>query len=357
MTIDNTNNGTIPQGDPVVEQQIPVTEQVQETVEHQEAKPELREVPEFLLMNGRIVMGNELIADSTPEQLAEMGFKVPTQTEGQPEGQQEQVKTEQPEGPQMYTSDEMRDLTFDKLDPTRIPPELMPFYKSMQAGFTRSMQANAEQKKQYEAFIQSQQRPAPQPQAPPDPIQQVKFRHEQLAKDAMAEFESIYGEYFDNDPIHRVALSDIVANRKAMEYAQQNKVYEVQSVMSEYVNDPEWSSIDKFAADMLQKMPFNVSQAIQAKIAQGDTKVLNKFLAAVRDEFRNLQHPKSTPAPAPVVPIVPIQVRPQLKPPSVEGGGPSMLPGVRPKPDYAALGKMTMDQQAQWFRDRGLDKQ
>jgi hypothetical protein len=44
---------------------------------------------------------------------------------------------EEPEGKNAYTPEEMKALDFEKIDTTRIPEEMQPFYKAMQASFTK----------------------------------------------------------------------------------------------------------------------------------------------------------------------------------------------------------------------------
>lgn len=58
------------------------------------------------------------------------------------ENQQETgYETEKP----LYTPQEMRALDWEQVDTSRIPPEQMPFYKSMQAAFTKKRQAQADE--------------------------------------------------------------------------------------------------------------------------------------------------------------------------------------------------------------------
>lgn len=56
----------------------------------------------------------------------------------------------EPSAPTQYSADEMREIGIDKLDPERIPKELVPFYKSMQADYTRKTQQIAEERRRVE---------------------------------------------------------------------------------------------------------------------------------------------------------------------------------------------------------------
>lgn len=52
---------------------------------------------------------------------------------------------EEKNGKTFYTNDEMRSLDWSKIDTSRIPPELQPFYKSMQASYTKKRQSEVEE--------------------------------------------------------------------------------------------------------------------------------------------------------------------------------------------------------------------
>ena len=56
-----------------------------------------------------------------------------------PEGS-EAPKSEEGKQTQFYTAEEMRNLDFNAVDTSRIPPEHLPFYKSMQSSFTKTKQ-------------------------------------------------------------------------------------------------------------------------------------------------------------------------------------------------------------------------
>ena len=70
-----------------------------------------------------------------------------------------------PQTQQPYTPEEVKELGIEKLDPNRIPPELQPFYKSMQADYTRKTMAIKDKERALQT-LQLQQQPV-QPQTPP----------------------------------------------------------------------------------------------------------------------------------------------------------------------------------------------
>lgn len=62
-------------------------------------------------------------------------------TESQEEQGQEEEGNLEP-----YTPEEVQELGIERLDPRRIPEELVPFYRSMQADYTRKTQALARER-------------------------------------------------------------------------------------------------------------------------------------------------------------------------------------------------------------------
>ncbi|MDD3157019.1 hypothetical protein [Anaeromusa sp.] len=80
-----------------------------------------------------------------------------------------------PQAQQPYTPEEVKELGIEKLDPNRIPPELQPFYKSMQADYTRKTQAIKDKERALQTLhLQQQQPPVPpqmHPNAPEVPMQ------------------------------------------------------------------------------------------------------------------------------------------------------------------------------------------
>lgn len=122
------------------------------------------DTPEFALTaDGRFVFGEELSSgesasaepgeeESAQEKAgesaaAEPGAKTPSTVEGEAASQAAKEGEERSETDRPYTPEEIRAMGIDKLDPSRLPPELLPFYKSMQAGFTRKMQELADERR------------------------------------------------------------------------------------------------------------------------------------------------------------------------------------------------------------------
>lgn len=64
----------------------------------------------------------------------------------------------QPQGKVMYSPEEMRTLSPDEVDTSRIPAEQMGFYKAMQAGFTKNQQRRMDELKEQQAAVDKQRR-------------------------------------------------------------------------------------------------------------------------------------------------------------------------------------------------------
>lgn len=79
--------------------------------------------------------------------VAEPGAETPSRSEGKAASQDAGEGEERSEKDRPYTPEEIRAVGIDKLDPSRLPTELVPFYKSMQAGFTRKMQELADERR------------------------------------------------------------------------------------------------------------------------------------------------------------------------------------------------------------------
>lgn len=114
------------------------------------------------------------------------------QTSDTAEGTTEQGKQK------YYTAEEMKSLEVDNLDTSRIPPEMQPFYKSLQAVNTRKSQELSELQKRYDAKFQE----LSQPQKPANPLYQ-QYRQNPLAVQRSIDTEVRKLEYqlYNLDPL------------------------------------------------------------------------------------------------------------------------------------------------------------
>ncbi len=136
-------------------------EQAQQPKEEQKPEFALTEDGELVINDGENVVAVNAYGDAK-EELGEETKEKPTEepkeeektgqsSEGE-EGTEKQDKENfvQPEN-EYYTKEEIEKIGIDKLDPNKIPEELVPFYKSMQADYTRKTQRLAEERKKLEA--------------------------------------------------------------------------------------------------------------------------------------------------------------------------------------------------------------
>ena len=246
-----------------------------------------------------------------------------------------------PEQPDYHTPEEIRDVGIDKLDPNRIPPELLPYYKSMQADYVRKTQDLATQRKQLEQHTQ----PQPQPQTQAQPEYNPKAYYEQLYGIAKSSVEKAIGEDYDEfNPLHQTALADEVANIKAHIIQQQQFHQNLGNVMNKYTQDPSWAEIDRYALEKLNNMPYQIATQVKQRIDSGDLAFIDQYLGMVKQEYYKSKNPQP-------------QVVPQQKPrpPFMESGGGGEQPNNSPRQmDYKSLGKMKMDDQVKLFEKFGL---
>lgn len=260
----------------------------------------------------------------------------------------------QEEQPKPYTPEEIAQEPIERLDPSRIPPELQPYYKSMLADYTRKTQALAEQRRQFEMqmaqFQQAQQPPqqqqqAQQPTEPPVNVQRQYY--EQLHGIAKARVEQAFGEAFDElNPMHATALVDEVANVKVYLIEQQQRQAAIQNVLGSFQQDPEWQSIDKYAMELLDNMPYHQAKQIRSRIESGDIAFMNDFLKHAKTEYYKAKNP--APAQQSAAPSM------KLKPPAVESAGQGLTKNEQPTFDPKSLGRMSVDDQAKVFERLGL---
>ena len=257
--------------------------------------------------------------------------------------------TQDTEQPAYYTQDEIKELGIDKLDPNKLPPDLVPFYKSLQADYTRKNQAVAEQRKFLEQQMLQSQYQQPQAQQPPMQQQtpeQVRMQYyEQLYNVAKQEVDSSFkqaGIEFDEfNPMHQAALADAVANIKVHMIQQQQYQSGIQNLMNNYQSDPDWPELDRYAWERLDNMPYKQASVIREKIQNGDLATIKSFLDETKAEFDARKNP---------------QQFVKQKPPHVESGGTGNNKPATQQFNIAQIGRMRIDQQAKVLEALGLTK-
>lgn len=263
-----------------------------------------------------------------------------------------------PEQPpqQYYTPDELKQTSFDKIDPFKLPPELQELYKSMQVPFSKATQQLSQQRQQYEQFMAQTpqfQQQVPQPQTIPQ--QQIpqepqsvdkKAYYNKLFETAKSVVEKDFGENFDElNPQHQAALVDVVTELKQEFYSQQNKINQVQQVISAFSQEPDWKEIDAYAKWRISKLPFEVAEPLMQKIKMGDPAALHAALSIARDELRAVKRQQQ-------IPQTPQTT--STKVPFVETPGASTQQDVVRTPDYTQMRGKSTDELARMVQEWGL---
>lgn len=261
---------------------------------------------------------------------------------------------EQPEQQQQapYTPTEMEELGLERLDPSRIPPELHPFYRSMLRDYTRKTQIVAEQRRAIEEAGR-QQREAQQRRPPT-----MAEAYAMLDQEALRRTTEMLGiapdEYDDLNRVHRGAYDD--ARRQLMaqfeegqrqQREQQQIEQHVRHVWNEGVAAvageihiqeilnwaPEW--FDGLTSKEVRTGREELSQALRA----GDSATVTKYV----EKLRAAWYAKHRPQPAAPKRTVP----PKTVPAS---GAATPFSGV----DLREFGNMSPDEQADALRRLGL---
>ena len=220
------------------------------------------------------------------------------------QSKEEEQPSEGEEKPQYYTKEEMQELGLEKLDPKRIPPELVPFYKSMQADYTRKTQALAQERKVIESlldnalsnpvvaqqlmsdpnFIQTaQQHPqlaqklqAVSQMAQP---QQQKSPVEVIAEQAKKMVEQEFGQEFDPLDERHIAALNLYTQQITQQIAQQEAIN--QRVAQLMAQEPRFQEVDVYAQQKFASMPMQEA----AKILAGGIPAILEFWEQARKEF------------------------------------------------------------------------
>ena len=311
-----------------------------------------------------LVSGTQAVQE--PEQSAEETYVL--NEDGEVEikevssGEQETGEAKQEEAqPQKnyYSPEEIEKIGIDKLDPNRLPPELVPFYKSMQADYTRKTQAVAEERKLIERLLDkalshpevakefmndpdlvaaaqrypqlAQKLQAVSQMAQPQAVSPIK----QLTEMAKKAVEQELGEEFDEfNPEHMAALTLKVQEIQQQMAQQQAVISRIQQLQT---SEPHFAEIDEYAQQKLMEMPYAEAQKILS-----DFDALIKFWEDARKEWYDKRLNQNQQP----------QTQPQ-NPPQVETAGAQK---VETKPSFnpEMLAEMDDDEIAQFLVKQGL---
>jgi len=279
-------------------------------------------------------------------------------------GEQDSDEPEQPaEQPPEPPKPQTFTVKVDGVDRQVTLEELQRGYM-MQADYTKKTQALANERRALEQKYNQQQNPQQgqpaQQQKPVQPQVDPKAYYKTLSDYAINQVQRNLGEDFDEyNPVHQAALADEISTIKAQMYERNAKQQELQQVYSKYAQDPNIKEIDTYAAQRLNQLPYGAAVKIQKALRENDARVIDAYMAAVRDEYyRNRGYiPASERAVQQNQPMAsPAKPVPNVKPPFVENTGATKEPQkpTQKNLDYTKLGKMTLAQQAQVATKLGL---
>lgn len=216
----------------------------------------------------------------------ELQQETPTNTA--PEEKDNPTQAEEPE-PQ-YTPEEIAETGIEALDPTRIPPELIPWYKSM----LRDYRSKTEQLAREREELRRKAEPAPaQPQLTPAQINAIKVRQIAEASKIRACREYLGIEVsqfseFDSDHITAFNLAqreitDAVKAEEAKQQSSSQRKNAMESILSEYrIKEPNFDKIDKWAGEWVDNLPARQHREFFATLASGNSKDIREAIETIR---------------------------------------------------------------------------
>lgn len=194
--------------------------------------------------------------------------KQETQGQESKEGQKDVV---QPEG-EYYTKEEIQKIGIDKLDPKKIPEELVPFYKSMQADYTRKTQKLAEERRKLEEAKKEIEKQAKiieiqaQTNLPADVIRS-------LLEESKAEIRGMVGEDLDEFDPDVQALVQTRMAEKVFAYKQKQVAQQKLQAAEEYLKqtDPLFAETEQVFKYILQnELPLKAIEELKVAQEIGD---------------------------------------------------------------------------------------
>ena len=212
----------------------------------------------------------------------------------------------QPEEKKYYSPDEIKEVGIEKLDPNKIPPELVPFYKSMQADYTRKTQAVREREKELEA-LRSQPQPEVHPEQPQMTEQQAHDLFYEAAKERAAALLGIKADDFDEyDAKHMTYLTVASQELYAMaqrEMARRSHLSEKKRKYDELLGklreeEPHYDEINQWASAYLEQLPYKEYSKYMRTFNDGTVEEIGEAIQQIRKAwYREKQgtRPKETP--------------------------------------------------------------
>jgi hypothetical protein len=301
--------------------------------------------PQFALRDGKLAW-----AEAGEGENADISTQTPEDTEGQ----------EQQQPPTYYTAEQIRQLGLENLNQEQLPPELRPFYQSLQADYAQKKdQLQQRQLAMDEILQQAQQNHGVQPtniqDQPNKPTEFVELVT-QMATDSV---KKLYGteEYDDFDPRQRAAfhieLNRLITEANSYHVQEQQKKEQRQQVaekliplFQEFQREPNFNEMDKLAETYYQTLPYKdalqIAQVIERlqkqEITLEDIPVLQKYYHDVKVAYTAGKTGIST------------AIYPAKQPPKVESSGQGTESQPTKPPDVSQLSGMTQEQRIEFYK-------
>lgn len=283
--------------------------------------------------------------DDTADEPSEAASEKPATQEDVPE----ETGTEQADDQPRYTPEEIREIGLDKLDPKRLPPELLPYYKSLQGDYTRKTQQLADERRILEAAKKREEPVSPETKETGEPLDETSEASPfkvivQAAKNlACAQYLGIPAEEFDEFNMeHATALQtamrrlEVEASRKAeTEQRIAQQVRDFGTLCASYRETvPEFDDIaNVYFAQWMEGKPYKDYNRIIGIFKNGSIPEIKTVIDEVISDWRNAKGGKPRNIPA------------------VESARGTSLVGSPGKggSNARSLGEMTADEQAEWL--------
>ena len=247
-----------------------------------------------------------------------------------------------------YTIEEIKEHGITKLDPNKIPDELKPFYKSMQADYTRKTQQIADLKKEVYSFIDSVAK-KPLKDIPQDIANRILEQADSMARQKLGDVDEFDSNY--------LALKNLYTQDLVTEYRNSVQKEQVLTATEQILKrlEPNYYAIEQLALQALYNMPFEqANKYIQAK-EEGNVEPLLELFETARVMFYSANRNNSNQVNVQTQQI-PQQQQPQKKqePPKVEGSGSGEIEQPKKRISAKDLKNKSIDEQADFLIKLGL---
>ncbi|MDR3563285.1 MAG: hypothetical protein P4N41_16695 [Negativicutes bacterium] len=240
-----------------------------------------------------------------------------------------------------YSPEEVRSADFEKLDPSRIPSELLPWYKSMQAGFTKKTQELAQQRRAVQEVLEQAKGGTPAVREGQEANQADQAA--QLTQAARGQVEQYFHQKFDEfNPSHQAALTMAVQQIHADVSRAAGRQENLVGLESELrAKDPNFDTIYEFAKSKVTELPYRDYVRLQKAFSEADVGTLKRYYDGARKSFYAGRQSVAT-------------GEQRAAAPRLEGAGSGGHLSKAP-PDFGELGKLkSFDDKLAWLRKHNI---